>query len=200
MQASKQEPSATIGRSGTADTGMFSESGLMSAVPRPTSRAMFLSTMDNLRGALEGVAPDSAASADQLLGTLLTKVATTERALLNARATHGFARIDPMLGEVFDPHHHQAIFEVSARPQPAGPSHRPCNRSMRITTVAVPGTWTAWSRQETAERRSDGDQDAAAINPWRTASRRQRARCFERPCDDVGSRRGRCSRRPRRIR
>jgi molecular chaperone GrpE len=33
---------------------------------------------------------------------------------------HGIVRIDPSLGEVFDPHRLQAIFEVSDSPYPAG--------------------------------------------------------------------------------
>jgi molecular chaperone GrpE len=79
-----------------------------------------LPTLDNLRSALESVQPDSPTPADQLLRNLLAGVEATERALLGALAGHGIERIDPTPGEVFDPHRHQAIFEVSDSPHPAG--------------------------------------------------------------------------------
>jgi molecular chaperone GrpE len=103
-----------------------------------------LSTLDNLQGALESGPPDSAAPADQLLGTLLTGVAATERALLSALATHGIVRIAPVLGEVFDPHRHQAIFEVSDSSYPPGtvarvlqPGYAHHDRLLRPALVGV---------------------------------------------------------------
>jgi molecular chaperone GrpE len=103
-----------------------------------------LSTLDNLQGALESAPPESAASADPWVGTLLTGVAATERALLRALATHGIVRIAPVLGEVFDPHRHQAIFEVSDTPHPPGtvaqvlqPGYAHHDRLLRPALVGV---------------------------------------------------------------
>jgi hypothetical protein len=41
-------------------------------------------------------------------------VTATERALLDALRKHGVHRIDPALGEPFDPHRHQAMFELES--------------------------------------------------------------------------------------
>jgi molecular chaperone GrpE len=79
-----------------------------------------LPTLDNLRGALVSAASDSSAPSERLLEGLLAGVEATERALLKALETHGIVRIDPSPGEVFDPHRHQAIFEVFDSPHPTG--------------------------------------------------------------------------------
>ena len=43
----------------------------------------------------------------------------TRRELLNVFERHGIKRVDPM-GEKFDPHFHQAMFEVPTNEQPPG--------------------------------------------------------------------------------
>jgi molecular chaperone GrpE len=43
----------------------------------------------------------------------------TRRELLNVFERHGIKRIDPV-GEKFDPHYHQAMFEVPTNEQPPG--------------------------------------------------------------------------------
>ena len=73
---------------------------------------------DNLRRALEAVAPEALEN-DEALKTLVTGVEMTERQLLAGFEKHGLKRIDPM-GQKFDSNLHQAMFEVPGSGQPAG--------------------------------------------------------------------------------
>jgi len=73
---------------------------------------------DNLRRALEAVAPEALAN-DEALRNLVTGVEMTERQLLAGFEKHGLKRIEPM-GQRFDSNLHQAMFEVPGSGQPAG--------------------------------------------------------------------------------
>jgi molecular chaperone GrpE len=73
---------------------------------------------DNLRRALEAVAPESLAN-DEALKNLVTGVEMTERQLLSAFEKHGLKRVDAM-GQKFDSNLHQAMFEVPGTGQPSG--------------------------------------------------------------------------------
>lgn len=77
-----------------------------------------LPVADNLRRALEAVAPEALAS-DEALKSLVTGVEMTERQLLAGFEKHGLKRIDAM-GAKFDSNLHQAMFEVPGTDQPAG--------------------------------------------------------------------------------
>jgi len=70
-----------------------------------------LAVSDNLRRAIEAVPEAERAGADPALAALLEGVEMTERELQNALEKHQVRRIDPK-GERFDPHFHQAMFEV----------------------------------------------------------------------------------------
>ena len=70
-----------------------------------------LQTADNLSRALQSVAP-GAPDQNEPLRNLLGGVAASERALQDTFAKHGITRIQPALGEPFDPGRHQAMFEV----------------------------------------------------------------------------------------
>lgn len=70
-----------------------------------------LAVSDNLRRAIEAVPEAERAGADPALAALLEGVEMTERELLNTLERHQVRRVDPM-GERFDPHFHQAMFEV----------------------------------------------------------------------------------------
>jgi molecular chaperone GrpE len=69
-----------------------------------------LPTIDNLERAIASVPRDK--RSDPVIDTLLSGVEATRRALLEALAKHGMKRIEP-LGQPFDPHRHQASFEVA---------------------------------------------------------------------------------------
>ena len=77
-----------------------------------------LAVADNLRRALEAVAPEAIAN-DEALKALVTGVELTERQLFAAFEKHGVKRIDA-LGQKFDSNLHQAMFEVPGTGQPAG--------------------------------------------------------------------------------
>jgi len=73
---------------------------------------------DNLARALAAV-PAEALANDEALRNLVEGIAATERQFLAALDRHNIKRIDP-LGEKFDAHLHQAMFEVPGTGQPAG--------------------------------------------------------------------------------
>lgn len=77
-----------------------------------------LTVADNLRRALESV-PIDHKNPEDLLKTLLEGVEITEKELLTAFKKHGIEKIEP-LGQSFDHHMHQAMFEVEDKDQPAG--------------------------------------------------------------------------------
>jgi molecular chaperone GrpE len=72
-----------------------------------------LLTADNLARALQSVPPEPSAQ-NEAMQNLLAGVAASERALQDTFARHGIKQIQPELGEPFDPHQHQAMFEVEA--------------------------------------------------------------------------------------
>ena len=70
-----------------------------------------LSVADNIRRALDAVAPELRQNADPGIASLLEGVELTERELLKTLERHGVTKLDPQ-GSRFDPHFHQAMFEV----------------------------------------------------------------------------------------
>jgi len=70
-----------------------------------------LQTADNLSRALQSV-PPGLPDKNEALRNLLAGVAASERALQDTFEKHGIRRIEPALGEPFDPNQHQAMFEV----------------------------------------------------------------------------------------
>lgn len=77
-----------------------------------------LTVSDNLRRALESVPVDHE-KPEELLKTLMEGVEITEKELLTAFKKHGVEKIEP-LGQPFDHHLHQAMFELEDQDQPAG--------------------------------------------------------------------------------
>ncbi|MCZ2327979.1 nucleotide exchange factor GrpE [Bartonella sp. F02] len=69
-----------------------------------------LSVSDNLNRALEAI-PEGARENDAGLKMLAEGVEMTERAMMTALERHGVKKIDPE-GQKFDPHFHQAMFEI----------------------------------------------------------------------------------------
>lgn len=78
-----------------------------------------LSVADNFSRALAAITPEQRAAADEVCSSLLAGIEVTERELLNVFERHGIKRIAAM-GQKFDPHMHQAIFEVPTADEPPG--------------------------------------------------------------------------------
>jgi molecular chaperone GrpE len=120
-----------------------------------------LPTLDNLRRALDA-APEGAA-ADEAARNILAGVAATERALLDALARHGIFRVEPIPGEAFDPHRHQAMFEVAGSEHPPGavaqvvqPGYVHHDRLLRPALVGVAaGSDAPGERRDEAARGED---------------------------------------------
>lgn len=77
-----------------------------------------LGVADNLRRALESAPPREEVQ-DVALKTLLDGIDMTERELHEVLQRHKIEPIEPQ-GEKFDPHHHEAMYEVPESGQPAG--------------------------------------------------------------------------------
>jgi molecular chaperone GrpE len=77
-----------------------------------------LDVADNLRRALGSL--DPASLQDERAKALVEGVAATERALLAALERHGIKRIEPEIGERFDPNSHEAMVEVPNTGKPGG--------------------------------------------------------------------------------
>jgi molecular chaperone GrpE len=74
---------------------------------------------DNMERALAALDSELREKADAGVKALLDGVELTERELLKALEKHGVKRLDPQ-GQKFDPHRHQAMFEVPDETVPAG--------------------------------------------------------------------------------
>lgn len=83
-----------------------------------------LETLDNLRRAIKSASAIESGEAE--MKQLVAGVEVTERNLLAALERHGVRKIEP-LGEVFDPHLHQAVFQ------------RPDDEEGKIIEVLQPG-------------------------------------------------------------
>lgn len=71
-----------------------------------------LGVSDNLRRAIDAIPVEAKETADAGFKALLDGVEITERGMLSALERHGVKKLDPV-GEKFDPHFHQAMFEVA---------------------------------------------------------------------------------------
>jgi molecular chaperone GrpE len=78
-----------------------------------------LSVADNFSRALMALTPEQRGAGDAACSNLIAGIEVTERELLNVFERHGIKRIDA-LGQKFDPHMHQAMFEVPTSEQPPG--------------------------------------------------------------------------------
>lgn len=77
-----------------------------------------LSAVDNLQRALSSI-PEAAAEESEQLKTLMTGVKMTEQELLSVFERHHIKVLNP-IDETFDPHQHEAMFEVPDGSKPAG--------------------------------------------------------------------------------
>jgi molecular chaperone GrpE len=74
---------------------------------------------DNMERALQALDDELRAKADAGVKALLDGVELTERELLKVLEKHGVKRLEPK-GQKFDPHRHQAMFEVPDETVPPG--------------------------------------------------------------------------------
>lgn len=100
-----------------------------------------LSSVDNLERAIASV--PVAERSEPVVANLLQGVGATLRLLLDAFAKHGLVRLDP-LGELFDPHQHEASFEeVDTQSSPGTviqviqPGYKQHDRLLRPALVGV---------------------------------------------------------------
>jgi molecular chaperone GrpE len=91
------------------DRGKFAVNGFAKDV---------LPVADNLRRALESLPPD-AKEKDELAAKLIEGVELTEKSFLAALERHGIKKVDS-LGQVLNPHLHQAMMEIEDANHAAG--------------------------------------------------------------------------------
>ena len=101
-----------------------------------------LTVADNLRRALDSVPADHE-NPEKLLQSLAEGVEITENELLSVFKKHGIEKIEPM-GQLFDHHLHQAMFEVEDSDQPVNtivhvlqPGYQLSERLLRPALVGV---------------------------------------------------------------
>ena len=78
-----------------------------------------LSVADSMDRALQSVPQEGRDRLDEATRNLLAGIEVTHKELLNVFSRHGISRIEP-IGEKFDPHFHQAMFEVPDASAPPG--------------------------------------------------------------------------------
>jgi molecular chaperone GrpE len=102
-----------------------------------------LAVADNMRRALDAVGTDAREHAEPGLKALIEGVELTERELINAFERHGVKKLEAEGGR-FDPHRHQAMFEIPEPSVPTGtvvqvvqPGYMIGDRVLRPAMVAV---------------------------------------------------------------
>ena len=102
-----------------------------------------LGVADNMQRAMQALDAELREKADSTVQALLDGVELTERELLKVLEKHGIKKIEP-LGEKFDPHFHQAMYEVPDASVPAGsivqvvqPGYVIGDRMLRPALVAI---------------------------------------------------------------
>jgi molecular chaperone GrpE len=102
-----------------------------------------LAVADNMRRALDAFGAEPHEAADAGTKALLEGVELTERELLKVLDKHGVRKLDPE-GAKFDPHRHQAMYEVADESVPAGtvvqvvqPGYTIGERVLRPALVAI---------------------------------------------------------------
>ena len=78
-----------------------------------------LSVADSMDRALQAMPEEGRDKLDEATRNLLAGIEVTHKELMNVFSRHGIGRIEP-LGEKFDPHFQQAMFEVPDASAPAG--------------------------------------------------------------------------------
>ncbi len=77
-----------------------------------------LAVADNMRRALAAISPEQQETSPELKN-IYVGVEMTERVLLQLFERHGIKKVEPQ-GQMFDPNHHEVMFETDVPGQPAG--------------------------------------------------------------------------------
>lgn len=127
--------------------------------------ADMLVVADNLRRALDAFPPDKRQSADETLKGVIEGVEMTAREMERLLERHGVRRIEAE-GERFDPHRHQAMFEVPNPDVPAGTVVQVVQDGYvigdRVLRAAMVGVSTGGPAQAAAAQTSEGAQNESA--------------------------------------
>jgi len=129
-----------------------------------------LAVADNMRRALDAVGAEDRRNADAGVKALIDGIELTERELLNALERNGVKKLEPE-GTKFDPHRHQAMYELPDPSVPAGtvvqvvqPGYTIGERVLRPALVAVAkGGPKASASNETPEEAAAPDNDNSAV-------------------------------------
>lgn len=120
-----------------------------------------ISVSDNLRRALEAISEDL--RAEGRISSLIEGVEMTEREMLGCLEKHGVCKFSPK-GERFDPHFHQAMFEVPDLEHPNGtvvhvmqPGYMIGSRVLRPALVGVSKASPLSNASESISERMSGD-------------------------------------------
>jgi molecular chaperone GrpE len=129
-----------------------------------------LAVADNMRRALDAFGAEPHEAPDAGTKALLEGVELTERELLKTLEKHGVRKLDPE-GAKFDPHFHQAMYEVPDESVPAGtivqvvqPGYTIGERVLRPALVAVAkgGPKTAGAEPAVATANDNSAPDSSA--------------------------------------
>src|SRR5436309_7611057 len=129
-----------------------------------------LAVADNMRRALDAFGAEPHEAPDAGTKALLEGVELTERELLKTLEKHGVRKLDPE-GAKFDPHFHQAMYEVPDESVPAGtivqvvqPGYTIGERVLRPALVAVAkgGPKTAGAEPAVATANDNSASDSSA--------------------------------------
>lgn len=121
-----------------------------------------LSVADSIGRALEAVPEKDREQANEATRNLIAGIEVTEKELHSIFSRHGIRRIDP-LGERFDPHLHQAMFEVPNANVPNGTVVQVVQAGYLIGERLLRPALVGVSRGGTAEQRqkSNGADEAS---------------------------------------
>ncbi|MDJ1159495.1 nucleotide exchange factor GrpE [Chelatococcus sp. SYSU_G07232] len=126
-----------------------------------------LTVADNMHRALSSL-PEEARAADGVLKALVEGVELTERDLIKTLERHGVKKLDPQ-GQRFDPHLHQAMFEVPDASVPNGTVVQVVQSGFvigeRVLRPALVGVSKGGPRTPNGNGNGNGDTAAASQGP-----------------------------------
>ena len=114
---------------------------------------------DNLRRALGAIPPEKRTAGDEAFDALIEGVEMTEREMDRLLARNGVTRIAAK-GERFDPHRHQAMFELPDPAVPAGTVAEVMQEGYQLGDRVLRAALVGVSKGRESKPVEDGDQAA----------------------------------------